>query len=171
MGLFKTIMAASLLSLPLLVHANGYVGLDGSSVSVDNDLDDDLNPRGMRVRLGVRISEVFDIEAHLGGGSDSRTSAFDTFSTTYAGAYLKGYLPLGRQSALFGLAGVSGVEHTQTLNGRDFSDSQGGFSYGFGLETQLTQRLDLSADYMRYTSDEGPFSEVSAVNLGIKWYF
>lgn len=167
-----TTAAALLLSMMAFgAHADGYVGLDGSSMAIDNQLDDNLSPHGVRLRLGMRISDVFDIEAHIGGGSDTRTDAFDRFSTTYAGVYLKGYLPVGERSAVFALMGVAGVRHTQTLDRRDFSDSQSSFSYGFGLETQLTDRLDLSADYVRYTGDDGPFSEISAVSLGIKWYF
>lgn len=154
-----------------MAHASGYVGIDGSSVTVDNTVDDDINPRGLRLRLGVRVSETFDLEAHFGGGTDDTTRAFDEFSAVYMGLYLKGYLPIGQRSALFAMAGGSAVELTQTLGRGEFTDDRSGFSYGFGLETQLSSHLDLSADYMRYTLDDDEFSEVSAVSLGLKWYF
>lgn len=166
-------LAAILLSAGLSVsaHAGGYIGLDGTSLGLDNRLDEDLNPRGARIRLGMRLDDIFDVEVHLGGGTDRHTTAFDDFSAGYAGAFLKAYLPVGQRSALFGLAGASGVEITQSINGREFSDSRSGFSYGFGLETELSERLDLSADYVRYVSGDGEFSEISAVSLGVKWYF
>lgn len=170
---FGKFVAAVLLSLALSMsaQASGYIGVDGTSLALDNQLDKDLNPRGMRLRLGMRLDDVFDAEFHLGGGSDRHTEAFDDFSTSYMGGFLKAYLPVGRRSALFGLAGVSGVEISQTINGSEFSDSRSGFSYGFGLETELSKRLDLSADYVRYVGDEGEFSDISAFSFGVKWYF
>lgn len=152
-------------------QASGYIGLDGSSLDIENTLDDELNPVGLRLRLGMPVAPMFDVELHLGGGSESETLVADRFKASYMGAFLKGYLPVGRRSALFGLAGYSAVDFTQTVNGRDFSDERSGFSYGFGLETEISRRLDLSADYVHYVSDDGPFSELSSVNLGLKLYF
>jgi len=172
MNLTKTTAALLMLALPVLpVHAGGYIGIDRSSVTVEDESGDEIEPDGLRFRIGMRISEFFDLEAQFGRVDDSSTTAFDDFETTYMGAYLKGYLPVGRQSALFALAGVSGVEYTQDIAGQEFSDDQSGFSYGIGLETKLTQSLDLSADYMRYNTDEGLYPEASAINFGIKWYF
>lgn len=168
----KAIASTLLLGLAATsVQAGGYIGIDSSAVSVNSQSQEELNPHGLRLRLGLRISEVFDLEAHLGGGTDRQTASFDEFGTSYAGAYLKAYLPIGQRSALFGLAGLAGIEYSQRINRQDFTDSQSGFSYGFGLETQLTDRLDLSADYILYSNAEGPYSELSAVNFGIKWYF
>ncbi len=152
-------------------QAGGYIGLDGSSLDIENTLDDELNPGGIRLRLGMPVAPMFDVELHIGGGSESETLVADRFTASYMGAFLKGYLPVGRRSALFALAGFSAVDFTQTFDGRDFSDERSGFSYGFGLETEISQRLDLSADYVRYVRNDGPFSELSSVNLGIKLYF
>ncbi len=152
-------------------HAEGYIGLDGSSINVDSSVEDDINPRGLRLRLGLRLNELFDIEAHVGGGRDGTTTAFEKFSTTYYGVYLKGYLPVGRRSALFFLAGGAGVEFTQNLDTGKFSDDRNGLSYGIGLETQLSKYVDLSADFIQYTLSDDQFSDASAVNLGVKLYF
>ncbi len=149
----------------------GYIAIEGSSVSVENSNDQELNPFGVRFRLGMRISDAFDIEGHLGFTGDDDTTAFDEFSVGYAGAFLKGYVPVGYNSALFAMGGFTNVELTQTLNGQQFNDDRSGFSYGFGLETRLSERADLTADYMRYVADEGLFEEISAVSFGIKLYF
>ena len=158
-------------SVSTVAQASNYVGLDGTSLTVDNTVDDDVNPIGARLRLGQRVNEFFDLELQLGGGLDESTQGFDELRAAFAGLYLKGYLPLGRRSALFALAGASTVELTQTIGRGRFSDNRSGFSFGFGLETQLTRRLDLSADFMRYSLDDDEFSEVDAVNLGLKLYF
>ena len=169
-------MACALIYLALSAvatqaHASSYIGIDGSSVTVDNTVDDDVNPLGLRFRLGTRLGDLFDVEAHFGGAVDGETEAFEEFGTAYVGVYLKGYLPVGRRSALFALGGGSAVELIQTVRGGEFSDNRTGFSYGFGLETQLSSHLDLSADFMQYSLNDDEFSGVSAVNLGLKWYF
>ena len=152
--------------------ANGYIGVDGTSISINSAGGGDINPIGVRLRLGTRVSRVFDIEAQFGGGSDDETtSTFDELGASYMGCYLKGYLPLGRYSAVYALAGGAALELTQTIGEGKFSDERTGFSYGFGLETQLSRHMDLSADFMRYTIDDNEFTAVSAINLGIKWYF
>jgi hypothetical protein len=169
--LFAAALSLGLWTYTGSAHAGGYVGLDGSSLAIENSLDDELNPRGMRLRLGMPVASMFDIELHLGGGRDSETLVADRFTAVYAGAFLKGYLPVGARSALFGLAGFTSVDLTQDIDGREFSDDRGSFSYGFGLETEISERMDLSADYMNYVRNDGPFSEITAINLGIKLYF
>jgi len=165
-------------TLPCLAMGNGwpvsgntYIGLDGASVSVQGATDQNLNPRGARLRFGFQVNELLDIETHLGGGVERQPGAPDLFSTTYTGVYLKTYLPVGRRSSIFGLAGLSGVSHTQRLDGRSFNTRQSGFSYGFGMESKISRRLDLSADFMRYSSEGLEFSDVTAFSFGIKWYF
>ena len=171
------LMACAVFCLTLSVygsqaHASGYyVGLDGSAVSVDNTVDSDVDPRGIRFRLGTNVSRFFDLEAQFGGAIDNETRAFSEFSAAYAGFYLKGYLPLGRRSSLFALAGGAAVELTQTIGRGRFSDDRGSFSYGFGLETRLSRNFDISADFMQYSLDDDEFSGVSAINLGLKYYF
>lgn len=169
--LIAALSCAALLLPTANASASSYIGLDGSSVSFDYSAEDDVNATGLRLRLGMRVAEGFDIEAHIGGGADNSTQAFDELRASYIGFYLKGYLPVGERSALFALAGGSNVELEQTIGPGKFSDDRAGFSYGFGLETQLSERLDLSADFMRYSLDDDEFSAVSAVNIGLKLYF
>lgn len=164
-------LALSLL-LPSAANAGGYIGLDGSSIGIGgNDGSEELNPLGFRGRLGLPVGQSLDIEAHLGFGGEENVAGVDEFGTGFAGVYLKAYIPVGERSALYGLAGGSTVQITRTLNGRETSEEHSGFSYGFGLETELTQRLDLTADWMRYASEQDQFDEVSAVNVGLKLYF
>ena len=170
----KRLVATGLITGFLLAgsaQAETYIAIEGSRLSVDNNVSDDLEPSGLRFRLGARVSEFFDVEGHFGLTSDDDSPIFDELDATYFGGYLKGYIPVGERSALFGLAGYTRTELTQTVGGSEFSDARTGFSWGFGLETQLTERVDLTADYMQYLSDEGLFEDISAVNFGLKLYF
>ena len=151
--------------------ASSYITLEGTSVTVQDNLDGELNPMGLRFRLGMPIGENLDVEGHFGFGADNRESAYDNFGTTYGGVFLKAYLPVGVNSALYALGGFSSVSLTQKVNGREFSDERFGFSYGAGLETRISERADLTADYVRYVRDEGLFKDISAVSFGVKIYF
>ena len=166
--------AALLTSASLLApaaQAGAYLGIDGSSFSLENTSDDDLNPRGMRLRLGLRLNDVFDLEGHFGFGYDDDTSAFDEIGAVYTSAFLKAHAPLGARSTAYAMAGLTALELTETVGTREFSDDDVSFSYGFGLETELTERLDLSADFVRYSQQIGGFDDLSAVSLGLKLYF
>lgn len=151
--------------------ASSYFTVEGTSVTVQDNLDGDLNPVGLRFRLGIPVGANLDIEAHMGFSGENRHSAYDDFGATYGGLYLKAYLPVGFNSALYGLGGFSGVSLSQTVSGNEFSDERFGFSYGAGLETKISERVDLTADYMRYVRDEGLFEDISAVSFGLKFYF
>lgn len=170
----KYSLMAGLLGLAMVssaAQAETYVAIEGSKMSVGNNLSNSLEPSGLRFKLGGRVSDFFDVEAHFGTTSEDSHPQFDEFATSFFGGYVKGFVPVGSRSAVFGLAGFSRVKHTQTISGNDFSDARNGFSWGVGMETQITDRLDLTADYVSYLSDEGLFEDVSAVNFGLKLYF
>jgi len=151
--------------------ASSYITFEGTSVTIQENLDGNLNPMGFRFRLGTPVGDNLDIEGHFGFAGDSSAAAYDEFGSSYAGVYLKGYLPLGFNSALYALGGYSMVALSQTVDNREFNDERHGFSYGVGLETSLSERIDLTADYTRYVRDEGLFEDISAVSFGLKFYF
>ena len=154
-----------------LAQAGEYIAIEGIAGTLDNPSNSEIDPAGMRFRLGTRVDETFDLEVQFGFLGDNTTDNFDKVGASFAGAYLKGYLPVGYNSALFALGGFTAVELTQKVNSQKFSDSRSGFSYGFGLETKLTENADLTADYMRYIAEDGLFEHFSAVSFGIKLYF
>lgn len=179
-ALTKGLIAAGLLSFSAVATASGYFAIEGSAMSLVNSADpgssasrgdQEITPGGIRFRVGTRISELLDLEGHMGFSFEDNNDQFDEISATYYGAYLKAYLPVGHSSALFALGGLTSVDLDQTIGGSKFSDSRNGVSYGFGMETQLTENADLTADYMSYLRDEGLFEEVSSFNFGIKLYF
>ncbi len=167
-SLFTALLAAVSASP---ASAGGYVAVEGTSITVQDNLDGELNPLGLRFRMGMPIGENLDIEGHFGFGGDDRDSSYDEFSSTYGGVYLKGYVPIGYNSAFYAMGGWAGVSLTQTVNDSDFTDERYGFSFGAGFETKISERVDLTADYMSYVRDEGLFEDVSAVSFGLKFYF
>lgn len=163
----------SAFSVSGVAKADSFIAIEGSSLTLSDQTDNshNLKPAGLRLRLGSAVSNLIDVEGHFGFSFEDDTESGEELQTNYYGIYVKGYLPVGAHSALFALAGMSTVNLKQTIGNRELDDSRSGASYGFGMETRLTEHADLTADYMSYIRDEGRFEEVSSFNFGIKLYF
>jgi len=153
-------------------YATGYFAIEGSSLTLEERDKSGISPRGLRLRLGTHINRLMDVEGHYGFSFSDKDEEDDrSTSTNYYGLFVKAYLPVGHNSALFALAGMSTVNLSQKLSTAKNSDSRSGGSFGFGMETRLSENADLTADYMSYIRDEGLFEEVSSFNFGLKLYF
>lgn len=151
--------------------AETYFSIDGSLLNLRTEADDDFSPGGIRFRMGSQLSPRFDVEGQLGFSFSDESESFDSIRATYFSGFLKGYIPLGTTSALYGLAGFSAISLTQEIGFSEFTEERGGFSWGFGMETQFTRNVDLTADFVNYINSDGVFENISAVNVGIKLYF
>lgn len=152
--------------------AETYFSIDGSKLNLQSEgSEEDASPGGIRFRIGWQISPRIDVEGHLGFSFTDETEDLDGLSATYFSGFLKGYVPLGRASALYGLVGWSAITLTQEIGSNEFTEDRGGFSWGFGMETQLTKNADLTGDFVNYINSDGAFENISAVNVGIKLYF
>jgi len=159
--------------------ATHYFALEYSSVSIGTTGPanvEDVNPTGLRLRLGTDISKNLDIEAQFGAGDDVDVTDLDAVAAIYGGVYLKTYLPVGSRSALFALGGWGFSTIVDVIDTEDEDSDvlfeRSGLSYGLGFESELSNNLDLTADYMVYSQGEpGVYDEVSAVNVGLKLYF
>ena len=154
-------------------HDTTYVSIEHAAFSVANSRTNttEHEPTGVRIKIGTSLSYAFDIEAQMAATSDDSAKALDQFDTSLAGVYLKGYLPLGFRSSVYGVGGYSWTKFTAISGDQEFVNRQSGFSYGFGVETRLTDNIDLSADFMNYSQEDAEYDEVVSVNFGIKLYF
>ena len=151
--------------------AETYFSIDGSRFNLRTESDDEVSPGGIRFRMGSQISPLIDVEGQLGFSFSKDSDSFDSLRATYFSGFLKGYLPFGKVSAIYGLAGWSAISLSQEIGTSEFTEERGGFSWGFGIETQLTRNTDLTADFVNYINSDGVFENISAVNVGIKLYF
>jgi len=174
---FQSLCAAIVLTaaftLPAYAnHNTTYFSIEGAALNVDsNSLGTSFDPFGVRVKVGTRLSKAFDVEAQFTTSSDDSNDLLEELDATLAGVYLKGYLPLGFRSSLYALGGYSWARFATLSFDQEIIDRQSGFSYGFGLETQLSKNIDLSADFTSYSQEGGVYDDVSSVNFGIKVYF
>lgn len=155
----------------LAASYSDYIGLDASMVTVENEIGESLAPENFRLRLGASIAPYFDLEGHLGLTVNSDESFQASWDADFAALFLKGYMPISRYAALYGMGGFAGVALTETVGHAEFVDERYGFAYGGGIEVVLSETVDLSLDYVNYLHDEGLLSSVTAVSVGLKFYY
>ena len=173
MRLLKTLPVLLVLLSPVVQADSymGYFGVDASSIKVKNQIGEDLTPGNLRLRLGGNFAPYFDLEGHLSLTVNSDEQFQADWSADIAALFIKGHLPLGRYVSLYGLAGIASVVLTETIDRRHFEEDRGGFAYGVGLESVLTERMDISLDYVNYLPDDNIVDDVTALSFGFKFYF
>ncbi len=149
----------------------GYLGIDGAAMTLENRIGENIEPVNLRLRLGGNVAPFIDLEGHLGLTVNSDEIFQADWSADFVALFIKGHLPLGRYLSLYGLAGLSAVTITETIGRRHFSDDRGGFAYGVGIESVISENVDISLDYVNYLLDDNAFDEVSAVSFGFKIYY
>ena len=162
--------------------AETYFAIDGSRLTLAGETEDEINAGGLRFRIGTQLNTYVDIETHL-GFSFTENRDFeedDELNAAYISGFLKGYLPIGRRSAIFGIVGLTGASMSDGFGRRngfagdfrdDSRDGSFGFSWGFGAETRLSKRIDLTGDFVSYIRNDEQFEEISSFNVGLKLYF
>lgn len=171
-GLF--VFCGLLMFLPVSAQAGGYLGylgIDSSQVSLDNWIGTEIEPDNLRFRLGGRLERGVDVEAHFGFTFDSARALEADWSVDLASLFLKGHLPIGRYLALYGMMGGSAVSVTERVERQKFVDELYDFSWGAGIEAVLTDRIDLSLDYVSYLNDDEVYENISAWSFGFKLYY
>jgi len=157
-------------------HYRSYFGIEGSILSLDQGPNGgpaaDSTPAGVRVKLGTRINRYLDLEGQLGGGTDNSGFQSPSVDAVFGGLYVKGTVPIGFGTTLFGLAGVGSVGLSQGFNNTGVDEVFTDFSFGAGIETFIADRIDFTADFISYGSDEDDvFDNVFSVNFGVKLYY
>ncbi len=146
-------------------------GIDISRVTIDSDTDPELNPGGLRLRTSYQISKYFDVAGHLGFSFTESAGSFDNIGLGYFSGFLKGYLPLVGDSAVYGLLGVTAAGLSQDIRGRSFREDRGDFSWGFGAEVRVRNQIYLNADFVSYIQSDGLFEDISAVSIGLTFVY
>lgn len=99
------------------------------------------------LRLGYDFNQYVGLEGRFLSGSIG--DGF--FDTTHYGLYLKPFLPVGEQVNIYGLLGYGHTEVDTDCGTLEETFEHNGFSYGIGLEFDLSDKED---DYDSYkTSD------------------
>ena len=140
----------------------GVAGYDEKGVS------ETFVPTAVILRLGHSFNSNFSVEARLGTGLDDDTQFVPELGVdginatleldTIMAAYGVGHMDLAESISAYGMLGVSRV--SATAAGQGFpasreSDSESGFSYGAGVDVDVSDSVALNVEYTQYlnTSD------------------
>ena len=163
------------LSSTYSIAAESAFSIDVSRITIDNDIDPKVNPVGLRGRLSTQVHRYFDVSGHAGFSFSESLAGFDDLVLTYASAFIKGVVPVGKRSAIYGLAGFTVASFTEDFGRRPsrsfFREDSSGFSWGFGAETRIAENIDVTADFVSYLQRDGLFEEISAISIGLKFYY
>lgn len=167
-----TFAALTMLAISVPANAQGsYWGIGLSIMELEDAVGDSIEPANLYGHIGHDFNRHFGLESQASftlrndslGGVDWYTSVF--------GFYLKGGIPLSNVADLYVLGGVSRVELTADLGFGTVSDDEFGSSYGLGVDLALTEDTEVFVRYMNYLEEDGLFSKVTGLNVGLGWSF
>ncbi len=168
-------VAVSAMAQASYVSVNYFVTeFDHKKSDASTDLD------GLSFNFGQNLNDNFAIEGRLGLGFGYDTYNDFTFPATsvdyrlnfLSGIYLRGELPLGkfRPYAMVGLSYVE-VRIRGAIKGIPVYgyESNGDFSYGGGLDFQISDSVGLNVDYIMLIDSSK--SQIDSFSGGLKFYF
>ncbi|MEZ5506434.1 MAG: porin family protein [Gammaproteobacteria bacterium] len=160
------LVSGMLLSTPTVMAGTGYIGLDYQMFRLVSEGIDDLQPEGAALRLGGSLSDNFMIEGRIGQSTGSdETDGVSLKVDDYMGLYLKAGVDVMDMLFPYVAAGFSKVDLTTD---NDPSETEGGFSYGFGADVHLGN-FQVGAEWMMML-DEADY-ELKTTSVSVAWRF
>jgi hypothetical protein len=162
----RKILAALLLSAPLLGHSAGFAGVDVVFANLEpENTNRDADLTALQFKFGSWLNSEgtfgFEFRAAL-GMDDDEIGGVDVEIDRYYGGYLRGQFPSNFQVRPYGILGVSRVETTESPGGgENYTD----VSLGLGAEMSLSSNLFVSLEYLRLIDRSG--DEMSNLGIGI----
>lgn len=162
MNIQRAVAAALIFGLAVSAHAapaddvaayarnNLYVGVNGS-------LFDDPTVLGVGAHLGAKLHPNLAAEARLGVGLGED---HDVHIDNYLALLAKGILPVERNLALYGVAGLARVAYSVDSRWGSHSGSESGITLGIGAQYHPSPELTLGAEFLM-------LPEVEALSLSI----
>lgn len=162
----RKILAALLLSAPLLGHSAGFAGVDVVFSNLEPDKtnrDADLTSLQFKFGSWLNTENTFGFEFRAAlGMDDDKIGGTEVEIDRFYGAYVRGQFPTNFQVRPYGLLGATRVETTQTPGG---SENYSDISLGLGAEMTVSRNLFVSLEYLRAIDRSG--DEISNLSLGV----
>lgn len=152
----------------------GYIGTDYLFLSYKEPGLQSLDPGAVGIRFGTDLNEFFGFEGRVGYGANSDALTLmgvtvDMEIDNFYGAYGKLFWEAVDGFWIYNTFGFSRGKATFSGPGVTLSESDNGFSYGFGLEFRTSDALMVGAEWMRFL-DESTY-RLDGVSVGMRWYF
>jgi hypothetical protein len=168
------IALASILAIPFSASAEsadkGYIEAVAAAPKYTESGGGWATPVVGLVRIGANLSDIIAIEAFAGTTVVSAKvgNAVFRFDSVF-GAYVKAKTYIGSDLEIFGRVGGASASASVTGSGFVAVANGSGFSYGGGIQYNLTNTTYLTADYMSYYSATGVTVAGPAAGIGMKF--
>lgn len=173
--------AATLALMPFLANSaplqqgTSYAGVNYALLKFSpDDVSTDIEPTALVGRLGHFVLDQIAIEGRLGLGATDDSIHDNGNEVTVemdrlAGLYATGHVPLGEQASVYALVGYTQVKVSSSSAFGSVSDTDSGFTWGFGADIYASPQFAINAEYTRYLDETG--YSFSTVSIGAKLPF
>ena len=154
-----------------------YAGATINMIDYDEDGFSSLSLTALSGIFGIKVNENFSVEGRLGFGiGDDDINFLGETVTVEIDHYYGIYGRIGAQVEQFYpyvLLGYTRGESTASALGQSFSADDSDFSYGVGIDFNVSDTIAINAEYMNYLegSEAGSDYEYSGFSLGARFAF
>lgn len=154
-------------SLPVAAQADGYFGINYTHT---NSKYLELKTGDVTVRLGGEINQYFEAELRAAKtvATDTTVSGNDFGFDARIGGYLKLLAPLGIFRPYLIAGHTWNRESTSVTHGGDRHAYTDDWSYGAGLDLDITDSIGINAEYMILLDDT---RHIDAYSAGVYYRF
>jgi outer membrane immunogenic protein len=162
----KFFLVAAFCALPSLASAQEakqfYVEAGAQALRIE-DSGVWAEPGTASLTFGMILNEYFAVEVMAATGIYSANAGTDVSISSVFGAYVKPSFEVVPRLSVFGKLGVT----NGTVSAAGLRNSDTGFSYGAGLQFDLTDSLYAGLSYMSYYSKYGTTYRGAGLALGV----
>jgi opacity protein-like surface antigen len=151
-----------------------YVGASVSRFDLSINGLSNAKPSAFSLKLGEQMNPNFAAEVRLGKGmSGDSISGADVKVNSYYGFYAKGILPVTNEFSAYGLLGYTRGKVTVNRPGNSASDTDGGLSYGLGVDYMITKNASVGLEWARLFKGSvgGLDYKVNGLALGVAYKY
>ena len=163
-----TLLASTIIFMTGTVSADSeakrYIGVQyGSGNYSEKDISKDFKPAALVARFGYFFQPSYSVEGRIGKGVKSDTQFLPEFGLggldarfeldSILGIYGTGHINLTASSSLYAVLGVSLIEATASVPefcAAKCTEQKSSISYGLGADFNISKRMKLNIEYMRY---------------------
>lgn len=146
-----------------------YGGLNYSFIDIESGRDD-VNVGALSAKVGGLVSPFFGLEARAGFGvDDDRTNGVDYSLDNFFGGYATLNLANESPATPYLIFGFTRIELEATSILGTTTEDETDFSYGAGVNVEITPEVAGNLEYMRYYDKDG--ATVDGLGLGVTFSF
>jgi hypothetical protein len=122
--------------------------------------------------LAIESTLIFTASEAVEGKNKTSKKKADqiTYGVSGAALYLKPKMALSKDTEFFARVGYSSVRYSATINKSNIkNDSLGSFSYGVGIQTNITNKLYAVGSFTMLSKTKGAMAESVGVSLGYRF--